>query len=159
MHRGFSLVELLIVIVVIGILAVGVYPLIGTDSEADVATRQAELVSLLRLQQLTAMQNTGTTTPYGVEITATAVVAEPANSDITVVAPQNGSFSIAQAGTNLGQPTLLFDSLGCPYINSGSGSPAQLCAETGGFEITVTGASSRSVCVEPQGYIKIAACQ
>lgn len=58
-QRGFTLVELVTVIILIGILAVNVLPRFDGTSSYEAHTHRAQLISALRLTQQRAMQQTG----------------------------------------------------------------------------------------------------
>ncbi len=160
-HRvasGFTLVELIIVIVVIGILAITVVPrFFGGSAGTDVATAEARLMGLLRLQQQRAMQDTASCC-YGIVITSTKVATVLASG---VSLPAEYERDIALDKINLittpvlpaGKPEFYFNSKGCPILYSGG-----TCGDSA-VEITLSaGTESRNVCVQAQGYIRSGAC-
>ncbi|WP_404401342.1 prepilin-type N-terminal cleavage/methylation domain-containing protein [Idiomarina seosinensis] len=155
-QRAFTLVELIIIIVLLGILAVSAYPLLGDRAGVDVATRQGELMSLLRLQQQRAMQDTASSQLYGVELSANQVVAIPGDADANVEAPGAITLSLQTTqGSTITEP-VYFDAMGCPFV--GVGKPAQLCNLNSGLEIVISGAVERRVCLQSQGYIRAGQC-
>lgn len=89
--RGFTLVELLIVIVILGILAtVTVFAVRGiTDKgqtnacKTDIATVQTATESYFATYQGTQIPSTSAIVPTGIPTTANAVVAVPAGSGLT----------------------------------------------------------------------------
>ena len=58
--KGFSLIELIVVIILIGILAVSVAPKFEGTASYEVNSHRAQLISALRLTQQRAMQQTDT---------------------------------------------------------------------------------------------------
>jgi MSHA pilin protein MshC len=66
---GFTLVELVTTMILIGILAVAVLPRLSSDSSYSAYTLRNEFISELRLVQLTAMQNTDQC--YQIDVSAT----------------------------------------------------------------------------------------
>lgn len=60
-QRGFTLVELITVIILIGILAVNVLPKFDGTASYEAHTHRAQLISALRLTQQRAMQQTDLT--------------------------------------------------------------------------------------------------
>lgn len=156
---GFTLIELIIVIVVIGILAVSVVPrFMGNSGTTEMATVEARLLGLLRLQQQRSMQDTASCC-YGVVRSANKVssvtapgVALTAESerDITLSLV---SVTFTRALTGVGVTEFYFNSKGCPVSASGD-----FCGASA-VEITLSaGTQNRSVCVQSQGYIHLGAC-
>ena len=163
--KCFTLVELIIVLVVVGILAVGASPLfIGSGGTESLVLRERTL-SILRNSQLKAMQNTS--------LVCTAVVLQPNSlgqatstncgvatstfsldpDDARQIADFQGkTFTVTNsANTNVALPTEIeFDSLGRPRDESGLVcSGAQPCR----FTFTETSGASQSVCINREGYI------
>lgn len=62
--RGFTLIELVTVIIIVGILAVSVAPKFDGTSSYEAHTHRAQLISALRLIQQRAMQQTNSTDDY-----------------------------------------------------------------------------------------------
>ena len=167
--QGFTLVELIIVIVIIGILAVSVAPrFLAGDGNTELATVQARLVSLLRLQQQRAMQDTARRC-YGVDIgavvsrTESSAAGSDSNCGLTVSNENAASLSgvtlqidslIANASTGF-----LFNSLGCPVsLSHAAINSAEACG-VAGIEIELSAAgNARYICVQPQGYIRTGMC-
>jgi len=61
---GFTLIELITVIMLVGILAVAVLPKFDGTASYEAHTHRAQLISALRLTQQRAMQQTNTTDGY-----------------------------------------------------------------------------------------------
>ncbi len=59
-NRGFSLIELIVVIILIAILAVSVAPKFDGTASYEAHTHRAQLIAALRLTQQRAMQQTNT---------------------------------------------------------------------------------------------------
>ena len=60
-NDGFTLIELVTVIIIVGVLAVNVIPRFGATSSYEPHTQRAKLISSLRLTQQRAMQQTDST--------------------------------------------------------------------------------------------------
>ncbi|RUO55177.1 Type II secretory pathway component [Idiomarina fontislapidosi] len=163
--KGFTLVELIIVLVVVAILAVGAAPLfIGSGGTESLVLRERTL-SILRNTQLNAMQNTpltctavvlqtnalgrATTTHCGSSASSFVTNADSFNQ---ITDFQGITLTITNsAGVTAGPPNELeFDSLGRPRDASGLVcSGAQPCRLT----FTETRGASQSVCINREGYI------
>jgi MSHA pilin protein MshC len=68
LNRGFTTIELVTVIIIVGILAVNVLPRFDGTSSYEAHTHRAQLISALRLTQQRAMQQTDITDGYCHEI-------------------------------------------------------------------------------------------
>jgi MSHA pilin protein MshC len=64
LNRGFTIIELVTVIVLIGILAIAVLPKFDGTASYEAHTHRAQLIAALRLTQQRAMQQTDTTDGY-----------------------------------------------------------------------------------------------
>jgi len=143
--RGFTIVELIIIIIVVGILAVSAYPLIGGRSGVDAAVYQGQVISLLRLQQQRAMQDTVDNGTYGFTVAATEVNTEPFDNELTITSDNSDIFTISS-----GYGTYYFDAMGC--LVRAVPNNERLC---GRIEIiTITADSTRTVVINEQGYIQ-----
>lgn len=157
-EQGFTLVELIIVIVILGILAVSVGPRFFGDQAVKEATLAAQSISLLRLQQQRAMQDT-LNPCYGVQISAAQVspndCGAAANADRQLAIPPNVIVVVQSPLAGAGS-SFLFNALGCP-VSSNHSTVAEECGQ-GSVELQFNGSERRSICVQSQGFIRDGVC-
>jgi len=144
-NRGFTLIELIVVVILIAIMAATVLPKILTSNGFEEYTYQAEVITKLRAIQLIAMQQTNSSKCHTVLVVGNAL-GIPANctdqsagwlSDTTsvVIDPQhNVSFDVSG-----GDYSFIFDGWGQPSCSA--------CL------ITILGESTLTVTIESEGYI------
>jgi MSHA pilin protein MshC len=143
--NGFTIIELIVVVLIISILALTVVPKFFGSNGYEEFIYQAETITKLRSIQFRAMQQTDGTQCHMVLITSSAL-GIPANcsdisggwlSDTTSVVIQTGhevSFDVSS-----GNVIFTFDSLGIPDCTN--------CL------ISITGDDTLKVAIESQGYI------
>ncbi|RUO23471.1 hypothetical protein CWE08_02165 [Aliidiomarina iranensis] len=155
---GFTLVELVIVIVVLGILAVTAAPRIFGDRGVEESTLEPRILSMLRLQQQRAMQDT-IQPCYGVTLTAAQLTpkdcAEPIAPERVLALPTPAVLTVISAlpGADSG---FLFNGLGCPVSNGHETIP-EACGQSS-VELQIDGVENRRICVQSQGYIRSGEC-
>lgn len=137
---GFTLIELVIVILLLGILSATALPRFVGKAGAEEITLQDQSIALLRLSQTQAMQNTSIpSSPFDLA-QVTSLVLEP-NSELQVqLFDTTGTDGNLVAGFR-------FSSLGRPIKLSGS------TAYESGLRIEIQGKIRVVVCIEPEGYI------
>jgi MSHA pilin protein MshC len=169
---GFTLIELVVVIIVLGVLVISAYSQLGSNQGYAEYTYQSRIISALRNTQTRAMHDTRRGICFILHLNSSPAAFGPPARDFS--APGNFTPS---CGSNIdyGKPDYIasvsesemsddgislqaesggsaisfirFDSLGRPIDHSQS----LLCES--GCEITLTGESTVRVCVESQGYI------
>lgn len=123
--KGFTLIELVLVIVLLGVLAMTAAPRFFTSSGYDQITSRDVLIQQLRQAQLQTMNHSA----------ACQVVHFSANqSSIPSTLSSDSSCTVASSNEQLGS----FDLWGKP---------------TGATSFTISGESSVKVCIEAEGYI------
>jgi len=171
-QQGFTLVELVTVILLISILAVSVAPKFGGTASYEAHTHRAQLISALRLTQQRAMQQTNAAdgychqivfeghadyTRYGVpDRTNCTNTTFPTPNPIEDWIPDATghlvdsryqiTFTVVKDGVTLPFPTRIgFDWMGRPI---------EACA--GGCEINVTSSvQTLNIYIEDEGYINV----
>ncbi|GAW94420.1 MULTISPECIES: prepilin-type N-terminal cleavage/methylation domain-containing protein [Colwellia] len=155
--NGFTLIELIVVIILISIMAVTVLPKFFTSNGFEEFTYRDELITKLRAIQLRAMQQTtdDICKNIQVEIAPSAIIGLQATdpdtnlcttgyagdtTTVTVDAKHSVSFTLSEGLTSfsfssLGKP------IGCTPVNS--------C----GMTITITGENSPKILINSEGYI------
>ena len=167
--RGFTLIELITVIILIGILAVAVLPKFDGTASYEAHTHRAQLVAALRLTQQRAMQQTDSSdgychqlifdnntdvSRYGIpdrvncSITTFPSGWEPDATGFEVEGRYQVSFAI-NGKTN--PSAITFDSMGRPISNA-SLSVENSCV--GGCIINVqTSVETLKIQIESEGYV------
>lgn len=140
LRSGFTLVELIVVLVLIGVLAVSLLPRFFDNSGTAEYLYQDQAANVLRRVQMQAMQCTSCTTPQ-VNVTANTLIATGGSCPngggaLEVCVASRDNVSLA-----LNAPLLTFDTLGRPS------------ACTGRCEITIQGSTQLKLCIETEGYI------
>jgi MSHA pilin protein MshC len=174
-HSGFTLVELVIVLVIIGVLAASVAPRILGRSGTDALTAQDQIISVLRLLQLQAMQQTEQTNPLfckQVLITTTGL-GLPDQNACTISSQFSASASVNSPTQFIGNTTsqvrlsVFLDTLGLTaalppatefrFRFNSKGQPVNDAATTNiyssGLRIQATDGDTYGICIEDEGYI------
>lgn len=161
---GFTLIELITVIILIGILAVAVLPKFDGTASYEAHTFRAQLISALRLTQQRAMQQTdsgdnychqlifdNTNSRYGVPNRIDCAITVFPNNwepDATGLVVEGITFSINGQTNNI---AVTFDNMGRP-INNPSAALPNNC--TGGCIINVQSSTETlQIRIESQGYV------
>ncbi len=156
-HKGFTLIELIVVIILISIMAVTVLPKFFTSNGFEEFTYRDEIITKLRAIQLRSMQQTTDTVckTVQVEIAPSAVIGLQAtdpntnvcttgysgdSTSVRVDPKHSVTFTLSEGLTNfnfsvLGRPE------GCVTVSP--------CVIT----ITITGENSPEIFVNSEGYI------
>ncbi|TWX72711.1 prepilin-type N-terminal cleavage/methylation domain-containing protein [Colwellia sp. C1TZA3] len=150
--QGFTLIELIIVIIILGILSVTVAPKFFTAKGFSEYGYRSDVIAKLRLIQTKAMQQTQSSYCHRVLVTATKLgtpdddecavspnFGEPWVDSVTRVKVNNQD-NITFSTSNMTDDYFSFDSMGRP-------SCAAPCI------ITINGEQSLSVQIEAEGYI------
>lgn len=169
---GFTLIELIIVVILLGIISVTALPRFMGKSGAEETTTQDQMISVLRRMQNQAMQQTSAAFCHQLLLTQTQLGAPninpcdlvPANTQLTTAAnPDSGlqfrldvnsgivlrvfNHTNPASGTVQTLPfSFRFNSLGQAVDNSRA-------RFQNGLNIQIAGAVTYSVCVESEGYI------
>ena len=149
-HRcqGFTLIELIIVIIILGILSVSVAPKFFSSKGFSEYAYRTDVIAKLRLIQTKAMQQTNSSYCHRVLITATKLGApDDCDDSPSFAATWQDSATKLQLdsndnitfSSNITSNHFSFDSMGRPSCSS--------------CEITINGEQSVSVKIEAEGYI------
>ncbi|MRJ42031.1 MULTISPECIES: type IV pilin protein [Idiomarina] len=157
-QKGLTLVELIIVIVLVGILAATAGPRIFGKAGVEEVTLQGQLMSLLRLQQQRAMQDT-IQDCYGVNFSATTVNPVDCGSLVAperiLAIPSALSVAVVSSVPNASNG-IRFNSLGCPVSTAHASTP-EWCGNAP-IELEIQGVNPRYICIQSQGYIRQGQC-
>ncbi len=140
--RGFSLIELIIVVVLLGVISVTALPRFFASSDVKEITIQDQLISIVRLDQTQAMQNTATTVTFQLSQATSQLL--DTNSTLQI------QLFDTKAGGGNALSDFRFNSMGQPLIDNGSGTFVQA---SNGLRIEILGTVGRKVCIESEGYI------
>lgn len=140
--RGFSLIELIIVVVLLGVISVTALPRFFASSDVKEITIQDQLISIVRLDQTQAMQNTATTVTFQLSQATSQLL--DTNSTLQI------QLFDTKAGGGNALSGFRFNSMGQPLIDNGSGTFVQA---SNGLRIEILGTVGRKVCIESEGYI------
>jgi len=152
--RGFTLIELVVTILILGIITATVAPKFFDAKGSEEIAIQNQVVSVLRTIQLRRMQQTDQRDCFDIRVTSKKLTllatdsGNPPDCDIssdaghpTTVEIEDNSPVTFQVG--LGGYTFTFDNMGRP--SSGCGAPC---------EIVILGQSTRKVQINTQGFIE-----
>lgn len=163
--HGFTLIELVTVIILIGILAVSVLPKFDGTASYEAHTHRAQLISALRLTQQRAMQQTDSSDNYCHQLILDNVISrygvpnrvncnvtafpnnwEPDATGLVVEDKYQVTFSIVGQSN---PSAITFDNMGRPISNPAI---ANNCA--GGCVINVqTSVETLQIRIESEGYV------
>lgn len=135
--QGFTLIELIIILVIIGILAVSASPIFISDSGTKSQTTRLQAMSILRAVQQQAMQDT--VTDYSVSVTESTLGNPPYSDDNNLQLSNLNDITFSPAGITIG-----FNPLGQPTLDC-----------DGGCTITITESSGtgRNIRINKEGFI------
>lgn len=144
--RGFTLIELIIVIVMLGILAVYAAPRIFNMDEFNARGFHDQTLALLRTAQKSAIAQRRTVCVSFTTTTATLTMASlPATTDCTTAVAMTGTTQIiAKANVNYGTSAVPaipaafnFDGLGQPIDSTGAAQPQQTIKISNAADVVV----------------------
>jgi MSHA pilin protein MshC len=148
-NQGFTLIELIIVIIILGILSVTVAPKFFTAKGFSEYAYRTDAIAKLRLIQTKAMQQTNSGYCHSVLVTTTQLgTPDNCSSSPSFATPWQESASKLQIDnndnitftTNFSGNSFLFDSMGRPSCSAP-------CT------ITISGEQSIKIQIESEGYI------
>lgn len=149
-HRGFTLIELIVVLVLIGVLAVSVVPRFFDASGTSEYLYRDQALNILRRVQIQAMQCTAST------CTQPELQLMSDRMGISSTCQNNATHLCIASRDNISMQTqpvglfpLSFSALGVP-LNGGGG---RQCGTGNECRISFEGAITLSICIEEEGYI------
>ena len=148
-HTGFTLIELIVVLVIIGVLAVSLLPRFFSGSGTNEYLYRDQAFSLIQRQQMQAMQCTNcppvgfrvdsfSITPAGIDACANTATA------LCISERDRSSIRLSPGAFN---NDLFFNNLGQPITASGSRRCNSSC------RVNVQGSVNLAICIEYEGYI------
>lgn len=151
--RGFTLIELIIILVIIGILAVSASPLFISNSGTQSQTVRLQAMSILRAIQQQAMQDTVQT--YSILLTENTLGNPPYNneSNLQISNIDGVNFSFSYSDSDVLPATIAFDALGRPVVFNGSGNEVSRCGSDCTLTITESSGTSRTISINKEGFI------
>ncbi|MDR7122119.1 type II secretion system protein [Rheinheimera soli] len=135
---GFTLIELIIVIMLLGIISATALPKFMGKGGIEEATVQDQMISVLRRMQIQAMQQTNTSCSLQLSASELSPTGCTAAESFNLILPTDSGLSFSPA------ITLTFDSLG--RLSSKPSSVTTLV-------ILSSGVPTANVCIETEGYI------
>jgi MSHA pilin protein MshC len=150
-HAGFTLIELIVVLVIIGVLAVSLLPRFFSGSGTNEYLYRDQAMSLIQRQQMQALQCTNCP-PVGFRVNSFSV--NPAGSNgcdntATAMCISERDRSNIRLLPGAFNNDLYFNNLGQPITESG----LRRC--NSGCRISVQGSVSLAICIEYEGYIHL----
>lgn len=141
-HRGFTLIEILTVVVVIGIASAIILPQISSRDDQRVASASRELMAdLLYAQNRAIAYQSRQYVQFNTQTNSWQVMADASGSPGAVIThPVNGTPYVVKVGTGTmakvslnsanfdGNTTISFDAIGVPYSWSASGGNVPLAS-------------------------------
>lgn len=145
-YLGFTLIELIAVILIISILAISVVPKMIGSSNFDSFVYRDQMISSLRLMQQQGMQQTDSNSCHQIIVNSDGYGASANCSTNTLIpdwATKNTGFAIPidSSVQITGMSTITFDSWG------------RVAECSSGCTIELTNDDSALLCIESQGYI------
>jgi MSHA pilin protein MshC len=169
MQRGFTLIELIVVMILIAILSVTALPKFLGKAGTEEITVQDQLIAVLRLMQNRAMQNTDPNACHQVLFTASQLGPAALNPCSTTssfsLGQQNDAdqlllsgsdirlslFNASNGGAELSPPLRFrFNSLGKPVEDTNL---SQALFNGNGVRFVIRGVTNAAVCIESEGFI------
>ncbi|TKF32749.1 type II secretion system protein [Enterovibrio norvegicus] len=150
MNKGFTLVELITVIVLIGIISVFAVPrLSGSEAFSVMGARDAGL-SVARQVQLRAMQQEDPSDRCNALFATATRMGGSSDTDCQWQDDRSDVVDLSDSQVRISPVhTFYFDLLGRPV----SADKTRLCTDASGCKITLTqSASSASICLNSEGY-------
>ncbi|WP_224797808.1 prepilin-type N-terminal cleavage/methylation domain-containing protein [Idiomarina abyssalis] len=135
--QGFTLIELIIILVIIGTLAVSASPIFISDSGTKSQSALLQAMSILRALQQQAMQDTAN--DYSVSVTESTLGNPPYSQSNNLQLSNLDDITFSPAGITIG-----FNALGQPTLDC-----------DGGCTVIITESSgiSRTISINKEGFI------
>ena len=149
-QQGFTLVELIMVIVIIGIISATAAARFSGRSEFDAQLTRDQAISVIRQIQISSMQ--GQRAPLNVSSQCLGVcdAAHPETDGSLRQSQTNTEFALVDGGNT--RAKLYFNLLGQP-VNTSVTAPTLVCANGCTITITAKNKQTASICINSQGYV------
>ena len=139
--HGFTLVEVVVVMVLVSIIAAAVFTRSIRTAELNLASRAEKLPSQIRYAQSLAMK---TGEVWGIFCTGSdywlfnGYQAADVITGVALPGEENDKISLAGSGININLFSVFFDEYGKPYIQLDYDNPGNTQAVSAGSELTIT---------------------